>query len=213
MFTRRIALGRIALVSFFVFVISVFGSPLTAASAQANQTAQTFVEGMADEAIQALTAEGVSREDRMTRFRILLKANFDVPLIGRWVLGRSWRGASDMEKAEYLTLFEDYIVVTYVERFDQFSGEKLNVLKSVADPGKDAIVYSQINRPSGDGAIRVNWRVRAKADVYKIIDVYVEGISMSQTQRKEFASVIRSNGGKVTALNDLLRNKIAQLNN
>ena len=44
--------------------------------------------------------------------------------------------------------------------------------------------------------IRVDWRVRRG----KVIDVIVEGVSMSVTQRSEFASIIQRNGGKVSAL-------------
>jgi phospholipid transport system substrate-binding protein len=202
---------RIALVSLFVLTLASFGSPLSASTASANDPAQVFVEGMADEAIQALTAKGVTRAERIVRFRELLKANFDVPLIGKWVLGRYWKTASEVDKETYLTLFEDYVVIIYVERFDQYSGEKLQVVKSVAEPGQDALVFTEINRPTGGEPIRVNWRVRANSDLYKIIDVYVEGISMSQTQRKEFSSVLRSKGGDVAALNDILRTKVAEL--
>jgi phospholipid transport system substrate-binding protein len=202
---------RIALVSLFVLTLASFGSPLSASTASANDPAQVFVEGMADEAIQALTAKGVTRAERIVRFRELLKANFDVPLIGKWVLGRYWKTASEVDKETYLTLFEDYVVIIYVERFDQYSGEKLRVVKSVAEPGQDALVFTEINRPTGGEPIRVNWRVRANSDLYKIIDVYVEGISMSQTQRKEFSSVLRSKGGDVAALNDILRTKVAEL--
>lgn len=120
--------------------------------------------------------------------------------------------ASADEKTEYLQLFEDYVVITYVDRFDQYSGEKLHVVDAVADPGKDALIYTEIRRPSGGDPIRVNWRVRGKPNSYKIIDVYVEGISMSQTQRKEFTSIIRAKGGKVAGLMDVLRNKIQELN-
>jgi len=206
MFTRRIALA-----SFFVFMLTVLGGGLTATSAHAESSAEMFVAGLADEAIQALTAKDVERSDRIIRFRKLLKANFNVPLIGKWVLGRSWRKASDEEKQDYLGLYENYIVLTYIERFDQYSGEKLEVVKSVAGPGNDFLVYSTLNRPTGGDAIRVDWRVRATADVYKIIDVYVEGISMSQSQRKEFASVMKNKGGKVSGLNDMLRAKNAEL--
>jgi len=195
-------------------------SPTMASSADATVTPATaevvsphaFVEGMANAAITALTGKGVSRADRVVRFRSILKDNFDVGLIGKWVLGRYWRTASDAEKQEYLKLFEDYIVVTYVERFDQYSGEKLNVVKSVSDPGKDTLVFTELNSPAREQSIKVNWRVRSNADVYKIIDVYVEGISMSQTQRKEFSSVIRSKGGHVSSLNELLRSKVVDLN-
>lgn len=212
---------RSVLASVFVFALALGLAPLSvshakaesAADANATATAQTFIEGLAQEAVAALTTEGVSRDDRILRFTHLLNANFDVETIGKWVLGRYWRGASPEEKAEYLKLFREYVVITYVERFDQYSGEQLKVIKSVSEPGKDALVFSEIHRPTGGEPIRVDWRVRAEADVYKIIDVYVEGISMSQTQRKEFTSVIRANGGTVAGLNSALRTQIAKLSN
>jgi len=206
---------RSVIATFFVLTLAVLAPPVMATptplKGQPGSTARAFIEGMTNEAVQALTAEGVSRKERQIRFRNLLDANFDVPLIGKWVLGRYWRMATDDEKKKYLNLFEDYIVVTYVERFDQYKGKKLYVTKSVADPGRDALVYSKINRPGGGSPISINWRVRTRADTYKIIDVYVEGISMSQTQRKEFSSVIRNNGGKISALLKLLQSKVLDL--
>ena len=38
-------------------------------------------------------------------------------------------------------------------------------------------------------------------------NVRVEGVSMSVTQREEFTTVIRNNGGKVDALISILRKK------
>jgi len=42
----------------------------------------------------------------------------------------------------------------------------------------------------------------------KIVDVIVEGVSMGQTQRSEFGSVIRRNGGRVSSLIDELRRRL-----
>lgn len=207
---------RTVLASFFVGALALAGASFASTVAHAEQSqasAQTFIEGLAEKAIKALTAEGVTRDDRIKRFTVLLNNNFDVETIGKWVLGRYWRVASDAEKADYLKLFEEYVVITYVERFDQYTGEQLKVVKAVSEPGQDALVFSEIHRPTGGEPIRVDWRVRESADVYKIIDVYVEGISMSQTQRKEFTSVIRANGGTVSGLNDVLRQQIAKLSN
>lgn len=213
---------QIARVTLIVCTLGAWGVALGAKSVHAETivqaatsatTAQDFIEGLAEEAVSALTAEGVTRDVRISRFSELLNTNFDVKTIGKWVLGRYWRTASDEEKEAYLKLFEEYVVITYVERFDQYSGEKLKVIKAVSEPGQDSLVMTAINRPSGGDPIRVDWRVRSKADVYKIIDVYVEGISMSQTQRKEFTSVIRSQGGTVAGLLTVLRTQIAKLNN
>lgn len=167
--------------------------------------ASQFIEGLADKAIAALTEESVSRDERITRFRKLLNEHFAVQTIGRWVLGRYWNRATDKEKEEYLSLFEDLIVITYVDRFTAYSGEKLSVTKSVPANGEDLLVTTVISRPNSTETVEVSWRVREYKDSFKIVDVIVAGVSMGQTQRSEFASVIRRNGGTVEGLLAKLR--------
>lgn len=164
-----------------------------------------FIESLADKAIAALTEKDVSREEREVRFRELLDEHFAVDTIGRWVLGRYWNDATEAERKEYLALFEDLIVVTYLDRFDTYSGEKLTVAKTVPATGGDLLVSSQIARPTGGEPLDVGWRVREADGRFKIVDVIVAGISMGQTQRSEFASVIRRSGGNVEGLLGKLR--------
>jgi phospholipid transport system substrate-binding protein len=185
------------------------GSPL-AADPQAGAKATAFVESLADEAIAALTTAGASREQRESRARELLARYFAVDTIGRWVLGRFWQQATADEQADYLTLFEDLIVTTYVDRFSRYSGERLSVSRSVIDESSgDVLVFSEITRPAGGQPVEVGWRVRARdGTAMKIVDVYVEGVSLGQTQRSEFASVIRNSGGKVAGLLDEMRRRI-----
>ena len=187
------------------------GRPASAVAADppAGAKAQAFVESLAGEAIAALTTAGASREQRENRVRELLARYFAVDTIGRWVLGRYWQQASAAEQADYLTLFEDMIVTTYVDRFSRYSGERLTVSRSVVDEASgDVLVFSEITRPTGGEPVEVGWRVRARDGGMKIVDVYVEGVSLGQTQRSEFASVIRNSGGKVAGLLDEMRRRI-----
>ena len=193
-------------------LIALLGLPLGTASLASDgaQDAQAFITGLADQAIAALTPPGISRGERETRARVLLNDNFAVPTIGQFVLGRYWRTATPEERKEYLALFEEMIVVTYVDRFSRYSGERLKVTRTVSDNDSgDTIVYSEISRPVGQ-PIEVGWRVRKYASSFKIVDVYVEGVSMGQTQRSEFSSVIRNNGGSLTALLDEMRRRVRQ---
>ena len=197
---------------FAVILLALLAVPLGTAGLAGDkaQDAQAFISGLADQAIAALTPPGISRSERETRARVLLNDNFAVPTIGQFVLGRYWRTATPEERKEYLDLFEDLIVVTYVDRFSRYSGERLKVTGTVADNDSgDVTVFSEISRPAGQ-PLEVRWRVRKYASSFKIVDVYVEGVSMGQTQRSEFSSVIRNNGGSLTALLDEMRRRVRQ---
>lgn len=195
-----------------IIVVACLGACLSSGSraSEGAEDARMFIEGLAGQAIAALTPPGLSRNDREARARILLKDNFAVPAIAQFVLGRYWPTATPEERNEYLKLFEDLIVVTYVDRFVRYSGERLEVTGATSDKDSgDVLVSSQITRTAAQ-PISVGWRVRKYGPAFKIIDVYVEGVSMGQTQRSEFSSVIRNNGGSVTALLDEMRRRVQQ---
>ena len=192
-----------------VLALWVWGFPAPVLGEDVSDGAREFIESLVDKATSALAVDGVSRPERVDRFHILLNDHFAVKTIGQNALGRYWRKATEAERREYLQLFEDLIVETYVDRFIKYTGEDvLSVVKTVSKGPRDIVVYSQIKILEGASPVLVNWRVRAKSGAYKIVDVMVEGISLGLTQRSEFASVIRKSGGKIEGLLEELRRKL-----
>jgi len=202
---------HLAVLPVFLLVFLGFNSVSSSVQAQEiEQQAESFIDSLADDAINALTVSGSTEEQRSERFRQLLVENFAVKTIGRWVLGRHWKSATKAEQSEYLDLFQELLIVTYVSRFSSYSGENLKINKTVANGKRDVIVYSSIVRENSQPALHVDWRVRSRKNTLKIVDVIVEGVSMGQTQRSEFASVIRQNGGKVEGLLVELRKRVSK---
>lgn len=179
--------------------------------------AQRFIESLADRAVAALTVPDLPRPRRVALFRTLFNDHFAVQAIAQWVLGRYWRHATAAERTEFLALFEELMVATYVDHFARYAGMRLSVTRTVARGTADAIVYSQITGRDGetllpvDWRVRIDWRTRTGAGQYKITDVMVKGVSISQTQRSEFASVIRESGGKVEGLLAELRKRVKKV--
>jgi phospholipid transport system substrate-binding protein len=170
--------------------------------------AKNFIEKLAEEALISLTKSELTVVERRELFRDIMRRYFAFKIIAKWVLGRYWKRASDKEKSEYLTLFEKLMVITYADRFQTYSGEKLVVVKSETRGKSDILVHTLLELPSDQAPIAVIWRLRARKNSYKIIDVMVEGLSMGITQQKEFSSVIRKNGNKVEGLLSELRKRI-----
>jgi len=171
----------------------------------AAQDAQSFIRTLGTEAIQVL-GPGVPEQQRLARFRELFSEDFNLPEIGRFVLGRYWRTATPEEQQEFLRLFQEYIVRAYSARLGQYAGQPFRVMGERPD-GDQTIVTSQVVGQSGE-PIALDWHLTQTASGYKITDVYVGGVSMAVTERDEFAAVIQRNGG-VSGLLAQLRQKLA----
>jgi len=173
-------------------------------------SASDFVNRLAERVIKILTDKRLDKDGRVRALSRVFLDGFDVRAIGRFVLGRYWRPASEAERTDYFAVFQDYVVQTYAARFTSYAGESFVVPKAIPDGEEGAIVFSDVGK-LGEEPVHVQWRVRRTANGYKIVDVNVEGISLIVTQREEFASVLQRHEGKVAALTALLREKIAQL--
>lgn len=179
---------------------------ITAAAGQNNVTegAKNFIASMGDRGINFLGNESMTQQAKTAEFRRLLNDSFDMNTIARFSLGTYWRTATPAQQQEYLKLFNNMIVKVYSKRFSDYKGQKFEVRSARAAEGKDSVVTSFIV-PSDGPQVQVDWRVRNKGGSYKVVDIIVEGVSMSQTQRADFSSVIQRGGGKIDALLQHLR--------
>lgn len=187
---------------------SIIADPARAESSFEAGSASEFIDRLGETAIGILADKQLTQQMRSEKFREILLQRFDVPRVGRFALGLHWRRANEQQRDDYIALFKRYIVETYTARLGGYSGEVLSVTKEVPGNKKQTIVYSQINRAEGP-PIRLNWRVRTADGERRVIDVQIEGISMAQTMREEFGSVIQNNGGKIEALMARLEKKLA----
>lgn len=193
---------------FMIGVVLALALPLNSGPAFAAG-ADDFIRDAGKRTFQSL-AENLTDEERAARFRKILTETFDLPTIARFTLGRYWRIASIEQRDEYVQLFEEFIVLAYSHRFKDLSGRAFTVRQTRKLNARDQLVLSVIEIEKGKPPMRVNWRVRLRDSAYRVIDVVVEGVSMSVTQRDEFAAVIRRNGGKVEGLLAALRRKIGR---
>ncbi|HEV2676657.1 MAG TPA: ABC transporter substrate-binding protein [Aliidongia sp.] len=197
--SRYLALGAALLIA------------VSATPARAADEPGAFIQGLGDQAIQILQNKQLGQKERQAAFNKLFTEGFDVPEIGKFVLGRYWNVASPTQQQEYLKLFGTYVVAVYANRFSQYSGEKFTVAGSQTTPD-GASVASQIIRPNGGPPINIVWKISKQGAAYKIRDVVAENLSMAVTQRAEFSSVVERGGGGaagVDALNNTLKQKIA----
>ncbi|MGE5548791.1 MAG: phospholipid-binding protein MlaC [Solirubrobacterales bacterium] len=180
------------------------------AHADNAQEARAFIQKLADTAMTTVAAKNIGDDERNQRFRTLFVDNFDLPEIGKLVLGRYWRVATPQQQQEFLALFEDIQVLTWAKRFKDYSGETLDIL-SVTPDGEVNVSVDSLIRRSRQEPIAVTWLVRRTGAGYRVLDIKVEGASMALTHRSEYTSVIQASGGQVDGLLAAMKKKIAQM--
>ena len=178
------------------------------AAAVSGRTPAEFVRALADKALSILRDNGTDVATRHAAYRRLLNEGFAIDIIARFAIGRYWRAATPAQRREYMTLFRDFVIAIYADRLDSYSGQTFKVVGTQRIDDKDTLVHTEVRQPNGP-SVRVDYRVRAVDEGFKVIDVYVEGVSLLTTQRSEFAAVINRDG--IDGLLELMRKRAKEL--
>ena len=183
--------------------------PQSEAEAKSPEEAGSFLISLTTKAIEKLTDETIPVEQRKLRFRALFRENFDIPSIGRFVLGRYGRGTQEQVMNDFLAAFEDVMVDRFAPQFAGYGDTRfrLGTVRTV-DNRDQFIVSSAITPPGSETEVKIDWRIRHTDGQYKVLDIIGEGVSMALTLRAEYGSVLKASGGKVDRLIALLRERI-----
>lgn len=184
----------------------------TLEAAACETQAETFVNNLASRAIDILSQEDFTAEDREEAFRVLFTENLDIPRIGIFALGQYARTPTPEQKAEYFKLVEEFIVKVYASRLSDYTNQVFTILGSQpkGNRGTEVIISSRIDFTTGRESVPVEWWLLKTDDGFKVFDIKVVGIWMAQEQRSAFISVIRNNNGDFSALLDHIETRIGE---
>ena len=122
--------------------------------------------------------------------------HFALPDIARSVVGRNyWYQATERARSQFIKAFTSYVIDMYSGALTAYSNENLS-FKPIRDfkPSQSRIqVYSIVNRP-GASSVNLNYRLVQQGNSWKIYDFSVDGVSMVQSYRSQFASSLSQGG-------------------
>lgn len=130
-----------------------------------------------------------------------LLPNVDVVGMSRTVLGReAWGKASAAERANFSAAFTRLVIRTYSSPLAEYSNETIQFLPIRGSlSAKFLRVNSVIIRSSGQN-IPLSYSLVAKNGQWKIYDLSVEGVSLLQSFRSQFAAALKNSN-----INDVIK--------
>jgi phospholipid transport system substrate-binding protein len=194
------------LINFFILLNLSFGTVYTAFADNSNPV--DMLESIANQMIDGLRANKASLKTNPTFVyslaRKLVVPHADLAEMSKRVLPPSiWNSASSSQQVQFQTEFTTLLIRTYASALAEYTNEtvKFYPIRGGYQGKTNILVNSQILRSDGPD-VSVSYRLILRGSEWKLYDMTVEGISLLNSFRSQFADQV-SQGSN---MDDIIRN-------
>jgi phospholipid transport system substrate-binding protein len=191
----------------FWFVVAVVLAvvPLSAQAGtpmeQIKETTDKLISILSDPELKGLS----QAEKRRKLIRKTADERFDWQEMSRRSLGHHWRKVSEEERKTFVDLFSQLLERTYMEKVEDYSGEKVFYVGETLD-GDYATVEMKV-LTSKNVEIPVVNKMKKNGGEWMIYDVSIEGVSLVNNYRSQFNSILSKSS--FSELLEKLREKVS----
>jgi phospholipid transport system substrate-binding protein len=140
------------------------------------------------------------------RYKLLepvIKESFALSYMAGVSVGRYWRKLTNTERRSLLETYTEWTIATYAGRFDEYSGERFEVVSESKINSDNVTVTSKLYANKERDFL---YRLRKIAGRWQIVDIQISGVSQLALTRSQFVSVLHDEG--FNALISMLKKKI-----
>ena len=166
---------------------------LLVAAAATPPGPRAVVEKTVDQVLAILKDPSLTPEVRRQRIVAIAYEQFDFPTMSKLVLAKYWKSFDAKQREEFMKEFKDFLAHRYGDRIDRYEQEKVEIVGERSASGGDAVVATKIYRPKAE-SVAVEYRLRSRDGVWRMIDVKIEGISLVSNYRDQFHEVLSQGG-------------------
>jgi len=106
-------------------IAGLFAAPLRAEPTPAQAVVQSFYDVLLS---TMKDAKELGFSGRYQRLKPAIERAYNLPLMSRLSVGPQWQSLTPQQQASFAAAFDEFTVATYANRFDDYSGEKFEVL-------------------------------------------------------------------------------------
>lgn len=182
----RLAAGMLGLVVFLTY-------PFLSAMADSPSPLQVIQSG-SERGLQiiknSLFEGGPGLQQRRDEILKIVEEYFDFNELAKRSLGRHWKGLSPDKREQFVHLFKQLLFNTYVRRIEASASPTITIrYERQMIEGRYAVVKTKaVGADQPD--VEINYKLLLIGDQWKVYDVVIEGISLVDNYRQQFASLL-----------------------
>jgi phospholipid transport system substrate-binding protein len=164
-------------------------------SIQANEESPgKIVKRTVDNVLDVLKNKSYNEERKKQIIYELIKARINFKDMSRRILATNWKVATEEQKTEFISLFQEVLLNTYWVRIKQYEGERVEYITVSFDNDDYATVDTIIVRDKNDIEIPVSYRMKRFVNIWFAYDFTVERLSLVQSYRNEYRAIVKNFG-------------------
>jgi phospholipid transport system substrate-binding protein len=187
------------------------GAMLALPRAMADPAAIAPIRALCDSLLAIMRAgHATPFAQRFATLAPAIESAFDLLAILQLSVGPAWSGMAPDQQSTLLSAFRKYTVANYVNSFDSYNGQRIDVQPDTkALPTGQEVVLTKIVSSSGE-THELDYVMRQEGGTWKAVDVLADGsISRVAVQRSDFRRLVSQGGAQ--ALIQSLNQKTSDL--
>jgi phospholipid transport system substrate-binding protein len=192
----RLFVGLSILMLFLISPPVYAGAPLDTVKANADKV----LDVLRDPKLKAPSAKEIKKD----KLRVIYVTMFDEVELSRRSLGNNWNKLNNVQRQEFVKLFEQVLEKAYADRILAYTNEKIEFTKESMISGNLAEVRTRVITAARE--VPITYRVISRDGAWKVYDVVIENVSLVQNYRTQFNDILAKNSPE--QLLEILRKKV-----
>jgi phospholipid transport system substrate-binding protein len=152
------------------------------------------VKATVDQVLKILTDPSLKGDaklrERRAKIRQAVLQRFGFNEMSKRALGQHWAQRTPQEREEFVRIFTDLLERAYINRVEGYTGEQVVYLNEAVDGNFSEVRTKIVTKKSQD--VSIIYRLLKKDANWEVYDVVVEGVSLVNNYRTQFAKIIRT---------------------
>ena len=115
---------------------------------------------------------------------------------GSLVLGQHFKTTTPEQRSKFFTAFDQFIVQAYAQALTMYKDQKVEIEQPKDVSDSKVSIRVKVIQSGNQAPINLNfyWRKNSKDGKWQVYDMAAEGVSMVDTKKQEWSSILRKDG-------------------
>lgn len=115
---------------------------------------------------------------------------------GSLVLGQHFKTTTLEQRSKFFTAFDQFIVQAYAQALTMYKDQKVEIEQPKDVSDSKVSIRVKVIQSGNQAPINLNfyWRKNSKDGKWQVYDMAAEGVSMVDTKKQEWSSILRKDG-------------------